>query len=382
MSYVHLEIQSAKQIKYGATPCGDVWDYYRAPGAAYVFLADGMGSGVKANIAATMCAARLKELIKLGYSLQKSVVNVAETMIQAAKEDLPYAVFSIAAVLTDGATSVLSFEMPAPLAIIERRAYILERGPIEGAPQGVAQSFCTLAPRDAIMLVSDGITQAGIGRSMGRGWGERGVASYLNGCLIKSATLESLPSKALARSIEICEGCREDDATAILAYCKPGVTVSILTGPPSDPARDAEAVETFDNAEGIKIICGGTTASIYSRITGKSISFATQSRNDGSPPASAIKGIDLVTEGVITLNQLNNIWNEDREEFEEGNPVTELYDLLNIADKIVVYAGESANPANEDMRFRRMGLRSREKILPVLLEKFRRAGKLALIQTI
>ena len=105
------------------------------------------------------------------------------------------------------------------------------------------------------------------------------------------------------------------------------------------------------------------------------------SPDDGiTPPASKIEGIDLTTEGLITFNQLFNILDADREDMEDTNPVTMLYDYMMMADKINLFVGGAENPANQSITYRQKGLIPRLKVAKMVAEKLEDIGKLVILK--
>jgi len=101
-----------------------------------------------------------------------------------------------------------------------------------------------------------------------------------------------------------------------------------------------------------------------------------------APPSYFIEGIDLVTEGTVTLNQVYNILDEDPRNYEETSGVTELCNYLRAADRINIFMGLAANPASESISFRQKGVLSRHNIVPLLVEKLRRQNKLVVLKYI
>ncbi len=380
MGYVHVEIEQWQNSKKPGLPCGDVIDYDRTPHATTIILSDGMGSGIKAHIAATMCVARLKELLRCGFSLRESFARMARTMNEAAKSDMPYAVFSVARVLNDGITSILSYEMPSPILISKKYSTILNQRKFTVENSVIGEANCHLSPQEAILMVSDGITQAGIGRGLNYGWEIEGVNKFIGTFLREHKRISELPQEVFSRAHELCGGNNDDDASAVLAYCRMGTIVNVFTGPPSDSKLDRMAVERFIQSEGIKIVCGATTAKIVARYTGKKLNENVALDSGITPPCSQIDGIDLVTEGAMTLNQLLNVADEERSELFEKNPVTDLYDYMIIADRVNFFVGCNHNPASDDITFRQMGLIKRRRVVDLLAEKLREAGKLVVIE--
>ena len=167
-----------------------------------------------------------------------------------------------------------------------------------------------------------------------------------------------------------------DDCTVALLRSRPGHVVNILTGPPVDRRHDAKVVRNFLKQPGAKIVCGGTTAEIVARVLGEKAAVESNPTSLIAPPRFEIAGIDLVTEGAVTLNQTYNILDEDSDDFEEDSSVTELCTYLRNADRINIFQGRAKNQSNKSIHFRQRGLLSRDRIIPLLAERLRRVGKL------
>jgi hypothetical protein len=95
-----------------------------------------------------------------------------------------------------------------------------------------------------------------------------------------------------------------------------------------------------------------------------------------------LEGIDLVTEGAVTLNQLCHLLDVDAADFDELNPVTEFVDLLRQADRVQFVVGGGANPANDSLGFKQQGILKRQRVVPLLVSKLRDRGKLVLVNEV
>jgi hypothetical protein len=134
--------------------------------------------------------------------------------------------------------------------------------------------------------------------------------------------------------------------------------------------------------QGKKIICGGTTANVVAKVLNKKMDIDTNTIHSFTPPQYYINGIDLATEGAVTLNQLYNLIDEKRIYMDDFSPVTLLYDELMTADKIVFYLGGN-NPISEaSLDFIQRGIKPRKHIIPLLADKLKEFGKLVIIETI
>jgi hypothetical protein len=138
-------------------------------------------------------------------------------------------------------------------------------------------------------------------------------------------------------------------------------------------------VGRFLQSEGRKVVCGATTAKIVGQRLGVSLEVE-QSESLIAPPTYRLKGVDLVTEGAVTLNQAYNILDEDPTEYEEESGVTHLCDLLHGADRVNIFLGMARNPASGDIAFRQQGILPRIKVVPLLAERLRQQGKLVVVE--
>lgn len=379
LEYKHFEIKTVQSSKYVHAPCGDVVGVARSASATIVVLSDGIGSGIKANIAATLCVSRLLELFRQGFSHRQGFTSLVKTMNEARGTDQPYAVFSVARILNDGSATVLSYEMPPAILVGLHHASPLKQRTYTMGHDIIGEAHCHLEPGEGLIMLSDGITQAGMGLGLVYGWEVDGVARYINDRLAQGLKHESLPLAIHTRARELWKNSKGDDCTALAAICRPGKTVTIFTGPPSHPSLDHAAVQKFIVSEGIKVVCGATTAKIVAGHLGVKMGVEQDSSSILAPPRYSIEGIDLVTEGAVTLTQVYNILGENPNEFEEESGVSELCELLTEADRIHFIVGITHNPTSESISFRQRGIITRDKIVPLISEKLKLAGKLVLI---
>ena len=375
MAYTHVDILQAQSSKHPGSPCGDVVASDRSPSATTLVLCDGLGSGIKANLAATMCASRLLEALRGGASLRRAFASLVREMIRVRGTDLPYACFTVVRVLNDGQATVLTYEMPQPLFVTANHATLLPQRThtVENALIGEAQ--LQLAPGDGLIVVSDGVTQAGLGLSQRLGWRVEGVQHHLTELLSERTPLRELPRAIHERARALWEGVGGDDVTVAMALARRGKTLNIFTGPPANRMQDREIVHRFLLMEGWKVVAGSTTAEIVADYLGHSLSVQQDVPSHLAPPRYYLEEVDLVTEGAITLNQVYNVLDEDPAMLEEETGVAELQQLLRDADRIHFLFGQARNPAHGDITFRQRGLLTRSHIVPLLAEKLRQMGK-------
>lgn len=373
----YIETVLAQKPKKTGGICGDHVVIDRSPEATTAILADGIGTGIKAQIAAVMCASRLIELTRQGFTLREACRKLVDTMHQARTTDIPFAAFSVCRVLNNGQATIISYEIPHPILVDSHlAAYLPKPRSFTLGLEMVSETNCTLNYGDGIILVSDGVSQAGLGHQYRLGWGLQGASDFINGCLIQETDLKKIPDKILARVKEISGSTYGDDTTCLLLTCREARTLNILSGPPGKKTMDGTVVKDFMKMKGQKVVCGSTTVEMVARNLKVNVAMETISTEFHKPPSYKIEGVDLATEGAITLNQVYNIIEESENKLSADSAVSDLYRLLHGADTINVIIGTASNPAHKAIIFRQMGVLPREAIIPLLVEKLRKMGKL------
>ena len=399
--YTHVDIHSVQSSKKPGMPCGDLLATVRTNTGTTIICADGIGSGIRAHIAAQMCVSRLTASLEQELSLRTVFQSVATTMQASRDPQKPFAAFSIARIRSDGYATIFSYDAPLPILVSRQGATVLANRPFP-LPGGLAvESNCQLDRGEGLLLMSDGITQAGLGHGATTEWTSEGVVRFINSKISSRLKLslapEMLHKEALARwkgeghadrsfspysprrSATTVTG---DDCSVILGLCRTGQTVNIFTGPPLDRDNDMPTVKRFLQLPGLKIVCGGTTAKLVAKYLNVPLEMESEPMSTIAPPRYGIKGINLVTEGAVTLNQVYNILDEDVANLHEDSGVTELRLLLGVADKLNIILGVADNTANADISFRQRGVLSRKVLIPLLADKLRQEGKLVNVETV
>jgi len=373
----YIEVVIAQSAKRTGNICGDYVIVDRTQEATTVIVADGIGTGIKARVAAVMCASRLLELIRLGFSLREACNKLVDTMHEARTSDIPFSAFSVCRILNNGHATIISYEIPPPILINNRlAAYLPKQHFISMGLEMVGEVSCALEVGDGIVLMSDGVSQAGLGAQYRMGWGTQGASDFINGCLAKRNDLKEVPGSVLAKVKDISGATYGDDTTCVVLFCREAKTLNVLTGPPGNKAHDEKVVKEFMALKGLKVVCGSTTAELVARINGVKVGMNEISNAYHKPPSYEIPEIDFATEGAITLNQVYNILEESVDKLDKDSSVSELYKLLHSCDTINFIVGTAANPGHESIIFRQMGIFPRGIIVQLLADKLKRIGKL------
>lgn len=379
--YIHTDVFAVQSSKKPQWPCGDAYGVLRDLKATTIILADGLGSGVKAHIAATMCVSRLKGLMSEGASIREAFTFVTDTMDKAWGSGDPFSVFTVARILNNGQATILTYEMPPPILVNPVYAQILKDRVYTQKKAIIHESYCTLSKDEGILLMSDGITQAGIGQRFVNGWESEGVLrlveSKLNDERIDG---DELVLDIHAKGRSYWPSGKGDDCSVVLGLNRRGIIVNLICGPPLNEMDDEKFVTSFIETEGIHIVSGGTTAKIVSKVAKKKLDVK-KSESAVTPPAYSIDGFEMVTEGVVTLNQVYHLLEDDPAELPMDTVPGELTWYLRMADRINIWEGTASNLGHDQVEFRLQGLFNRKQILKVISERLKEQGKLVVFES-
>ena len=117
----------------------------------------------------------------------------------------------------------------------------------------------------------------------------------------------------------------------------------LFIGPPKAPKMDAFFIKSFLDDEGQKIICGGSTVSIFEKYTGQKAEVDFSTYSDTLPPYGMLGKI-ITTEGIITIKKLNEVFFTD---YVLNNSAGILKKSIENAQSIKIYSGKAFNPVNK-----------------------------------
>jgi hypothetical protein len=297
-----MEAAYTSLTKHTEELCGDHVEILHRSDSLIMVLSDGLGSGVKANILSTITGKIISTMMDGGATLEDTVETVANTLPVCSVRKVAYSTFSILKVTTDGKVCLTEFDSPACVFVRNGKLINIDYEIKNICGHNIRQSHFTVESGDLLVLMSDGAIYAGLGRYFPLGWGFQNAGKYIS----------SLPYELNAKAIsnKICRKCNDlydstpmDDTTVAAIKIEPIKTISLFSGPPVHPEDDKRAVCDFLSGEGKKVICGGSSAKIVSRIINEELNVSVNYVDPDIPPTATINGIDLVTEGVLTLNR-------------------------------------------------------------------------------
>ncbi len=301
---VSIDVAWKSLNKHGEELCGDKVEIIKREDSDIVILADGMGSGVKANILSTLTSKILATMLFEGAAIESCVETIARTLPICQERKVAYATFSILQIFHNGDAYLVEYDNPDCVFIRNKKIvkYPYEVREIEG--KKIHEYRFQVQKNDCFVLMSDGVIYAGAGEILDlQGWTWENMSEYTLKC-----TKETLSASRLAAMLS--QACDDlyiqkpgDDTTVAVARVIERKVVNLFTGPPKSKEDDGKLMYDFMHTEGKKVVSGGTSSNIAARILHKQILTTVDPKNPDVPPMSAIEGLDLVTEGVLTMGR-------------------------------------------------------------------------------
>ena len=382
---VSIDVAWRSLNKYQEELCGDKVEILKTGDSDIVILADGMGSGVKANILATLTSKILGTMLREGAAIESCVETIARTLPVCKVRKVAYATFSILQIFHSGQAYLAEFDNPSCVFIRDGKIldYPYKVREIEG--KKIHEYRFQVKKNDCFVLMSDGVIYAGAGSILNmQGWTWEAMAEYTLKCTKKTLSASRLAVLLSQACDELYEERPGDDTTVAVARVIERRIVNIFTGPPKDKADDDRLMHEFMHCEGKKVVSGGTSSNIAAHFLGKEIVTRADSADPDVPPAAEIEGIDLVTEGVLTLGKCLKLLKKyangefDEEFFDEldaDNGASRLAKLLiEECTELNLFVGTSVNKAhkNSELSF---DLSMRMNLVEQLIRIMKQMGK-------
>lgn len=358
---VTVDVAYKSLNKFNEVLCGDKVELLQTEDSNIMILADGMGSGVKANILATLTSKILGTMFLNGATLEECVETIVETLPVCQVRQVAYSTFSILQVFHNGDAYLVEFDNPSCIFIRDGKLVPIPQNIREIQSKKINEYRFKVKKGDALVLMSDGTIHAGVGQLLNFGWLWEDIASYAlkqYRLTISAVRLASALSRACDELYQFRPG---DDTTVAVMRIIDQKPVHLMTGPPQRPEDDPVIVRDFLSGDDTtkRIVCGGTSANIVSKITGRKLSVSLDYSDPEIPPIAYIDGIELVTEGVLTLNRVlqllkryvknESVTEEFFMELDKSNGASMVAKIL-IEDctELTMYVGKAINSAYQN----------------------------------
>ncbi|PWM47707.1 MAG: serine/threonine protein phosphatase [Clostridiales bacterium] len=342
---------------YGEELCGDNVDIAEQnENSKVIVLADGLGSGVKANILSILTSKILSTMVSDGIPIEDCIETISETLPICSERGLAYSTFTIIHIVNNEQAEIIQYDNPQVILIRNGKNFDFPKTEINISGEKIFKSTINLQEDDIFVAMSDGCPHAGIGIADSFGWKREDIIDFLETIAPVGYTAKTISTIFTDECNRLYDGKPGDDATVCIVKIRKRVPMNILFGPPSNRDDCNRMMSLFFSKEGKHIVCGGTTASIAAQFLGKKLIPSIHFEDEDIPPMATIEGVDLVTEGVITVNKVLSYAkdyiaeNEDYEEWSFKRDAASMISrlLFEEATDINFYVGRAINPAHQN----------------------------------
>ena len=342
---------------YGEELCGDHVDIVDGnDGSTVIVLADGLGSGVKASIRSTLTSKIISTMMAEGISIEECVATIAATLPVCSLRGVAYSTFTIIHLLNNEAAEIIQYDNPHVIVIRDEKNYDYPKTEMNIGGKKIYKSTIKLRENDMFVAMSDGCPHAGIGIAYNFGWKREEIIDFIEVLAPVGYTAKTLSTMLVDECNKLYGNRPGDDATACIVKIRKREPMNMLFGSPSNRSDCDRMMSLFFSKEGKHIICGGTTSSIAAKYLGKPLKASLNFERSDVPPIAELEGVDLVTEGVITVNKVleyakdyldkNELYEQWNFKRDGASLISRL--LFEEATDINFYVGRAINPAHQN----------------------------------
>ena len=340
----------------GEELCGDHVEIIERDEDSIIVLADGLGSGVKASILSTLTSKILSTMMANDIPLEECVSTIAATLPICKVRGLAYSTFTIIHIIDNAVAELIQFDNPHIILIRDCEICEYPENEVTIDNKKIYKSTIKLQENDIFIAMSDGCPHAGIGRVFNFGWKREDIAEYMKTFAHVGYTAKTLSTMLVDECNRQYDFKPGGDTTAVVVRIRRRSPVNMLFGPPRNRDDADRMMSLFFSKEGKHIVCGGTTSSIAAQYLGKPLRASLCFERSDIPPMGEIEGVDLVTEGVITVSKVleyardaldkNDLYEEWSYQHDAASSICRL--LFEEATDINFFVGRAVNPAHQN----------------------------------
>lgn len=342
---------------YGEQLCGDHVDVVEQnENSTVIVLADGLGSGVKASILSTLTSKIISTMMAANLPLEECVSTIAATLPICSVRGVAYSTFTIIHLINNATAELIQYDNPQIIMLRDEKNYDYPKTEMNIDGKQIYKSMIRLQENDLFVAMSDGCPHAGIGIAYNFGWKREDIVSFVETIAPVGYTAKTLSTMLIDECNKLYGKKPGDDATACVVRVRKRVPMNLLFGPPANRSDCNRMMSLFFSKEGKHIVCGGTTSTIAAEYLGKPLRPSLRFERSDVPPTAELEGVDLVTEGVITINKVLHYakdYLQDNKEYEEwsinrdgASMICRL--LFEEATDINFFVGRAVNPAHQN----------------------------------
>ena len=341
----------------GEQLCGDhVEIVEQNEDSTVIVLADGLGSGVKASILSTLTSKIISTMMAAGLPIEECVSTIAATLPVCSVRGVAYSTFTIMHLINNEAAEIIQYDNPQVIVLRDNVNYDYPKTEMNIDGKKIYKSVIRLQENDIFIAMSDGCPHAGIGMAYNFGWKREDIIDFMETMSVAGLTAKNLSTLLVDECDKLYGHKPGDDATACIVKIRKREPMNILFGPPSNRDDCDRMMSLFFSKQGKHIICGGTTSSIAAKYLRKPLQATLNFEKSDVPPIAKLEGVDLVTEGVITMNKVieyakdylgkNKLYEQWNYKRDGASLICQL--LFEEATDINFYVGRAINPAHQN----------------------------------
>lgn len=343
--------------KKGEQLCGDHIEIVdQNENSLVLVLADGLGSGVKACILSTLTSKIISTMIANNLSVEECVSTIAATLPVCEKRGVAYSTFTIIRITNNSEAEIIQYDNPHVIMLRGGENCEYPRTSMEIGGKTIYKSKLQLEENDVFIAMSDGAIYAGVGKTLNFGWQRDSIIDFMVGNYDRKMSAKGISQLLLDECNDLYGGEPGDDTTVAAVKIRRRIPVSLMIGPPSNPGDLKKMQTLFFAKEGKHIVCGGTTSKLASEYLGKPVVPCLDYFDPEIPPIAKIEGIDLVTEGVVTMTKvleyagsyLNGSISISDLSMKKDGASKIAHMLFEEATDISFYVGRAVNPAHQN----------------------------------
>ncbi len=343
---------------YGEQLCGDNTEIIETDdgNSTIVVLADGLGSGVKANILSTLTSKILSTMLAAGMPLEDAVGTVVATLPVCKERGVAYSTFTVIRIINNQRAEIIQYDNPRTIMLRNGENRDLQFSEISIGDKKIIKAETDLREDDVFIAISDGVEHAGVGISYNFGWKRSDIIDFMSTFWSVGYTAKTLSTILIDETEKLYEGKPGDDATVCTIRIRKREPVNLIIGPPANRCDCNKMMSLFFAKEGKHIVCGGTTSTIASEYLRKPLRPSLLFPDPDIPPTAELEGCDLVTEGVVTINRVLEYaknYLDDNKSFEQwcykkdgASQIARM--LFEDATDINFFVGKAVNPAHQN----------------------------------
>jgi hypothetical protein len=374
---------------YGEELCGDHVEVVQqgqlqGHNSKIIVLADGLGSGVKASILSILTSTIISTMLAADLKLEDAVETIANTLPVRSELNAVFSTFTIMRIEDNQRAQIIQYENPNIILLRDGKNFEIPTNAIQIGDKTILQSEIKLRENDIFFLMSDGVLYASEDGVYNDEWDRDHVISYMETFYNIGFTAKTLTTILLEETKRLYGGKPTDDATVCTVRIRRRESVNLCFGPPSSYDDNRKMMALFFAREGKHIVCGGTTAKIAADYLGKPVVMRDSTPDPDIPSISDIEGVDLVTEGIITVNKVLEYakdYLEENASYEEWSYKKDGASLIarmlfETATDVNLFIGKAVNPAHQNMKF---NFEVKMRLVSELVDCLNKMGKIVMV---